>query len=477
MMLFQILFCFLISSNTILFAQINDSVELKCASEFSLSTNWCDEEFSKSVDQNYLDSFEPVVFNIFFWRIVQDNGDPGVNHIKERDVLKAIANMNIIFNQYNIFFKYRGFDDIESTAIYIPETPSVISNWLNNYPGPQEEVENPNTLNMYIPYDFVQAYGGSATLFGTKSTIKRELFTTWGMIHELGHNLGLVHTFQFYEENPIEECEHATRIETDPDYNADTNGDRVTDTAATLIMRAHNTNEQTCLYEGNDEDCQGDDYQIYAEDVKNYMNYVPEVSACEKLFSVGQAIRIREAIDIDCYGNYAAVMTYDVASLYEPYKGEYYLVGPTLPNHKPLFQPGFDYRFVSCDCDCPQPIEYGNTNFTYNNFNIVSSIDADEARYDIIVHPNYSAIRILQLEENTTQPQRCYDNNNRTPSGGDILKFNDGIFNTNVTVTPKDSLGINNPQLINDLDAGLYNIIKHYNDGGTEETVIIKENN
>jgi hypothetical protein len=59
----------------------------------------------------------------------------------------------------------------------------------------------------------------------------------------------------------------------------------------------------------------------------------------------------------------------------------------------------------------------------------------------------------------------------------DILKFNDGIFNTNVTVTPKDSLGINEPQLIYDLDPGLYNIIKQYNDGGTQETVILKNNN
>jgi hypothetical protein len=431
------------------------------------------------VDQNYLDTFEPVVFNIFFWRIVQDNGNPGPEHINEQDVLKAVAKMNIIFNQYNIFFKYRGFDDIESTAIYIPEKPSDLANWIDEYPGPSEDVINPNTLNMYIPYDFVQNYGGSATLFGTRSIVKRELFTTWGMIHELGHNMGLVHTFQFYNVPPGEEdeCEHVTRVETDPDYNADTNGDRVTDTAATLILRAYNTDDQTCEYLGNDADCQGDPYQIFDEDVRNYMNYVPEVLACGHIFSVGQAIRMREAIDIDCYGKYAAVMTYDVASLYEPYKGDYYLVGPTMPTHKPLFQPGFDYRFVSCECDCPQPIEYGNTNFTYNNFNIVSSIDADEPRYDIIVHPNHAAIRILQLEENTTQPQRCYDNNNRAPSGGDILKFNDGIFNTNVTVTPKDSLGINDPQLINDLDPGLYNIIKEYDDGGTEETVILKSNN
>lgn len=470
-----LLFCIFMMSTTSFFAQSFD--DLDCAAEFAASTNWCDEEFTKSVDPVYLASFDPVVFNIIFWRIVKDDGTFDTDHVNQNDALLAIANINQIFNQYNMFFKYRGFNDIPSTEIYVPTKPSDISNWLNNYSGPPEEVENPNSLNMYIPYDFVQAYGGSGTLFGTRSNIKRELFTTWGMIHELGHNMGLVHTFQFYQENPQEECEHVTRIETDPDYNADTNGDRVTDTAATLVLRAFNTNAQTCLYEGNDQDCAETDYIIYDEDVRNYMNYVPEVGTCEKIFSIGQAIRMRESIDINCYNKYDNVMTTDLSSLYEPYEGEYYMAGPTLPIHKPLFQPGFDYRFVDCNCSCPQPILYGDLNFTYNNANIVSSIDADDNRYEAIVHPNHSAIRILQLEENTTQPQRCYDNTNRSPNGGSILQFNDGVFNTNVTVSPQDSTSINNPQLIDNLQPGLYNIIEQYNDGGTQETVIIKYNN
>jgi hypothetical protein len=264
-----------------------------------------------------------VVFNISFWRIVRDNGSYYPDHIEENDALLAIANINIVFNLYKIFFKYRGFNDIRSTEIYSPSSPAVLSNWIGNYPGPQEEVENPNALNMYIPYSIGGGYGGSGTLFGTKSIITSSLFTTWGMIHELGHNMGLVHTFQFYEENnPIEECEHVTRIELDPDYNAATHVDRVRDTAATLILRAFNTNTQTCLYVDNDSDCTGRPYDIFDEDVRNYMNYVPEVVACEKTFSVGQAIRMRESIDTNCYGLYQDAIT-TVASLYEPYQGVY----------------------------------------------------------------------------------------------------------------------------------------------------------
>ncbi len=108
---------------------------------------------------------------------------------------------------------------------------------------------------------------------------------------------------------------------------------------------------------------------------------------------------------------------------------------------------------------------------------MISSFDTDEDRFEAIMHPNHTAIRILQLETSLTQPRRCYDNNNRTPNGGSILRFNDGVFNTNVTVTVKDSSEINNSNLINELQPGLYNILEQYNDGGTQETVIYKENN
>lgn len=72
--------------------------------------------------------------------------------------------------------------------------------------------------------------------------------------------------------------------------------------------------------------------------------------------------------------------------------------------------------------------------------------------------------------------QKCYDNYNRKPSLGSVTLFNDGVFNNNVTITPKDSIGINNPVLIDELAPGLYNIIKDYEDGATQETVIFKEN-
>ena len=129
---------------------------------------------------------------------------------------------------------------------------------------------------------------------------------------------------------------------------------------------------------------------------------------------------------------------------------------------------------MSCDCDCSLPLDYEDIGFSYN-LQVSTSIHKEETNYSIITHPNHTAIDIVQLNE--PQPWRCYDNNNRTPTGGTIIKFNDNIFNNNVTISPQDSLNINNENLINELQPGLYNIIEQYENGETQENVIFKENN
>ncbi|MAZ72028.1 MAG: hypothetical protein CMC70_02675 [Flavobacteriaceae bacterium] len=439
---------------------------------------YCDSQFSKSTDHAYLDTFGPVVINIHFWRIVYDNGSAHTNHITENDVLLAISEINRELNQYNIFFKYRGFKDIPITEIYIPLKPAYLTSFINSYNGPLE-VKKPDAFNMYVPYDYQESYGGSATMFGRMSQVKRENFYKSEILHELGHNLGLLHPFYAFQENAVETCEHVTRNPLDPYYNADTHGDRITDTAATNVLRAYNTNEFTCEYEGNDKDCEETDYDIFQNDVRNFMNYVPQDDlSCDKMFSIGQGIRMREALDIDCSSQYANAFT-TVAALYEPYKGEYFLAGPSYPSiYTPYFQPGFDYEFVECCCNYPQPADYYDMSFSFNPLNVVKHIPDDETDYSSIYHPNHTAIVIeeVDLSLGYTYARKCYDNNNRNPKGGSVIRFNDGVFNANVTITPQDSTAINSPNLINNLDQGLYKIEKEYNDGSTQETVIYKEN-
>ncbi len=58
-----------------------------------------------------------------------------------------------------------------------------------------------------------------------------------------------------------------------------------------------------------------------------------------------------------------------------------------------------------------------------------------------------------------------------------VIKFNENVLNINVTITQQDSVSINNENLINNFQPGLYNIIEQFEDGETEQQLIIKENN
>jgi len=499
-------------------------------------------QFSNSVDPAVLYAKQPKVFNVFFWQVNKYSGQFGngpndtSNDITEEEALSAIAYLNIFFNQFNIFFKYRGLDQFNSPeTVYLQEpNPNPYSNTcidiLDNQGNPIIDVNGFNTIdgsecqinqlrvyasnngfmpnnyiNIYIPYSTI-GFGGAASYANPNLINKRSSFNSDGIIHEMGHALYLFHPHMNFIDldNPnYTDCEHVTRepfmtdlITPNMDYNADIAGDFIIDTnaapdfhrehyyellgqvsevdaAANYIEWKYINNAPDCNYLGSGRDCQGDLYQITPSDTKNIMSYTR--AECKESFTIGQAIRMHEIVEL-WVTNYESRRG-DLSDLYEPYKGEYYVAGPVSPNNPPLFQPGFKYKFVECEGDFPTPAEYGNV-FTYDLNTVLLSIDNDETNYNTIVHPNHTAIQIKHgYGDFLETPQKCYDNWNLKPIGGSITKFNDDTFNTNVTITPQDSTAINNQDLIQNLDSGLYKIDKIYNDGSTEETVIIKDNN
>lgn len=322
-----------------------------------------------------------------------------------------------------------------------------------------------NAFNVYA-FGWAGFGGGIATYRSLTCGVKSGGLTKWYLPHEIGHNLNLIHTTLA--------SENATRVSTDDCFNATTAGDRVVDTAANRGFDSTNTDPNTCTYTGNERDncIYGNElYVIYPEDVINTMKSSDHNLGCtDHYLTMGQGIRMREAIE---EGYYDAALT-DIASLYEPYAGHYYVDGPLEPN-PPLFQPGFNYKFLKCSCDCPEPSDYYDTSFSYTN-TVVLSISKYETNFSAITHPNHSAIFIDIPMCGAVHVRKCYDNYNRKPKIGSVTRFNDGVFNGNVTITPKDSIGINDPVLIDQLESGLYNIKKEYGDGTKEENVIYKQN-
>lgn len=498
---------------------------------------------SGSIDPAFLDTFEPKLFNVYFWQVNDANGNFGTAGIPGNEALEetitkglqSIAYLNQQFNEFKIFFKYRGVGQIDSPSAlvglpYGSCSQNAIDDFyqmgftiLNNCQTgalKQHAINtgnyNENAINIFLPSG-TTGFGGKTV--GTAYFVRRNLADKGASAHEMGHIFGLYEMFSSFQAPqyiPENECEHVTRDLTSTDFNAipqnisqQGRGDQILDTNAVPDFHrewcwnngidpyvsstectealledptrvdynlVHNQLDNTCYYNGLGEDCQGSQYDISPEDTQNFMAYT--ISACRNQFTIGQAIHMHEDVLDQLENKYQYVMEDDFSSLYEPYDGEYYAGGPFYPElHTPLFQPGFDYTFVTCEGPYVQPAPFGETFTAYSQQRILE-IDAFEDDFSSITHPNHTAIIIDQIDQahGFARIEKCYDNYNRAPKGGRVVRFNDGVFNYNTTTTEKDSTGINTATLVQDLVPGLYKVEKDY-DGGTTTQTIIQKNN
>ena len=445
---------------------------------------------NQNVTLEYFTDQPPLVLKVHFYDVRPDQLPQEHPFLTEIEALNAVAELNKNFNSFKIFFKFDGLDYFVTDDFYNIDTEQeqddfedfLFTNFTNNY-----FVEG--AVNIYFVhniFDFQAAYFGvfnDAPYFGTIVSGFNFIDNadySYVLTHEVGHNFGLEHTF-YCRELPVEGdpllCENVTRDPSAVDedgnsiYNADTEGDKIIDTYAT----PQDYIKTDCEYDDDKEDSTGTPYSNHPPQAKNFMAY----GGCQEEFTAGQVAKMRWYIDlVDGIPNVTAIIKNDISILYEPYKGEYFLAG-SLPVDEdghlnpPLFQYGFDYVFYdTSQADIyNQPSDYGNTSFWYGQ--AIQSYDID---YNTpIEHINHTAFKTLQVD--TNYPRMCYNNYNRAPTGGTLIKFLDGVPNTNVTVTTQDSLQINNTNFFQDLEPGLYNIQKSYNDGTTDENLILKENN
>ena len=496
---FRLLFCTFMLNVCFMNAQL----DLPCATPDGITEDQPG-VYSYSDDLPTLQNFDPVVFNVFFWGINKEDGSSEFR-LTENTVLSAIAKMNMAYNPFGIFFKYYGMDFIESDTYYIVDHDNgelYGENGIFDYVR-DNNLRKSDAFNIYVPYSTV-GFAGAAEARKRVNMVMNgfSLVNSYDLLtHETGHCFDMQHTFVNWHNNA---CEHVTRDPSDPDYNAHERGDVVTDTPAMPdFLYEHYwelrdlgyTHEQALAmyipykyidsgfnYIGTGGDCLIPPvaYDILPKDVKNIMSYSPAAPQFTKKFTTGQKIKMHEAIAEDELGEFGAATT-TFAALYEPYKGSYPLYYPQPnPSLMPTFQPGFTYNFIECCCNYPQPAEYDDPNFSFDIGNVVKHVDKFETNYASITHPNHSAIMIYEvnLALGANQAQKCYDNYEGAPIlGGKVIKFNDGIFNTNVTITPKDSTGITDPYLIQSLENGLYKLETNYENGVDEETVIYKSGN
>ncbi len=481
--------------------------------------------FSGETDRAVLDAMDPVVINIFYWQVKGPHGEYNKINFSEHKVLESVAFLNQTYNQYKIFFKYKGYDSFNSPGdLPLKTREEVQVNTDVNNDGVVDENDvvlqcvtqpgvdpdgyanlgrcqwtgvftyanangfrNMEALNVYVPYTTSQGFGGAASGIGSKqNTVAYNKLATFNFAHEVGHNLNLRHTRS--------SSENVTREPTLPngqiniDFNALDVADNLVGTAANKGFWQYDPTGQDfyptldgCNYIGTEMDSAGVFYDI---DYSTLINCMANAYECMQIefdnglihFTDHQGIRMREKAGSDDYIDVVA----PVEVLYEPFAGEYYNVGPSGAQYTTYFQPGFTYKFISCNGPYPQPAPYDDS-FSYDINNVLLQKDAnlDILSYYTINHPNHSAIRIKEVEGalGYNRPQKCYDNNNRSADTGKVTRFNDGYYNYNTTITNKSSNEINDPDLINTLQNGLYKIEKEFDDGTIEQTIIQKGNN
>lgn len=196
--------------------------------------------YSKSTDIGYLNSFEPKTFNIFYWGINKSDGSytqPGWPITLER-VKESVRLINEEFAPLNICFNLMGMDTINSTAHHTGSSLGAIHAYAvaNGY-------AKQNAFNIYAPHLLFQGSGQGAYNRPRVAIIATSVGQGSLLAHELGHGFNLSHTFGKSNERPHPiYCERVTRNPLDPEYNAQTAGDEVTDTNAVPNFAAEQHN-------------------------------------------------------------------------------------------------------------------------------------------------------------------------------------------------------------------------------------------
>lgn len=246
-----------------------------------------------------LDFTTPYLIKIFV-RIFRNNN--GTNPATTRDsVVDRVAQMNDQYANHGICFMLVGIDDINDTYANSQMTND---NLLDSEYGPylRDNYALPGVVTLFVHNVFV-ASGSSGNAYDTPNSFlsiagwaanSDNVNSIYG--HEMGHCLGLVHTFQTWPDRDGQQIsENVTRNAGNSCFNCIVQGDFCCDTPADFANSQNNV-DSNCIFTGNQQDnCNAS----YNPNTVNIMSYMPWncISITGSAITANQATRMHATVN------------------------------------------------------------------------------------------------------------------------------------------------------------------------------------
>lgn len=429
---------------------------------------------------------------------------------QELTALDLVGALNVKYNQANIFFKYKGFDNIaNSTLLDIDNSdlnalfttyasPDAIDIFINNSffnttsPGNSTTglaITAINPANNQIYNKVIILRKDTLPVLNSVTPTNVD-FKYYNAIHEMGHFLGLYHTHQQWKyvagvlvtatdgECGLEENYNNSQWSILGDHIQDTNPDRSIAkysngtgvyTSATCAVRPAGWQASfACGTSVN--------FSLFNPPISNIMAYY---SLCSSILTTGQYDYMRAFVASESLtGYFLSSKMNTIASLYLPYKREFFLypnsdivLGSTMRiSARPTpagyeistFQKGFTYEIYDCD----RIVSTNTTN--------INGLRETKQIHEIPSFPSPgSTFKILQVSPTIYSNCEPFPEVVRT----DVLGGNDILLNnmTNPTINTLDATTIQSENFLSDLPQGLHVININLTNGETVQKTLIKQ--